>query len=66
MAWVKGMKDVVTIICCGCKQEICFQKYDMKHYRHDVDGNNVYVECPSCYKRIDFYKEAVSNGWVKE
>ncbi len=40
-------------------------KQDLKHYRHDVEGNNVYVECPCCNQPVSCYKQAVEAGWVE-
>jgi hypothetical protein len=65
MAWVKNEKDIVTLCCPFCKQLVCFEYRDMRHYRHDVDGNNVYVTCPGCSRDINFYKHAIERGWVE-
>lgn len=37
----------------------------MQHYRHDVEGNNVYVDCPNCGANIPVYKQAAAMGWVE-
>lgn len=47
-----------------CGGVVLFQKRDLLHYRHDVDGNNVYITCPDCSKDIPCSKQAMDHGWV--
>jgi len=56
------MKKQLVCKTCGTFK---IRKKDLKHYRHDVDGNNVYVECPGCKQPVSCYKEAVEFGWVE-
>lgn len=50
---------------CRCGVTVVFTLDDLRHYHHDVDGNNVYVVCPSCGTDIDVYKESADKGWVE-
>jgi hypothetical protein len=51
--------------CAKCSCYLEFHRSDLKHYRHDVEGNNVYVECTSCNQPVSCYKQAVEAGWVE-
>lgn len=68
MAWViDNSHRGATVQCDHCNRTIGFHKSDMQHYRHDVEGNNVYLECPGvgCGRCIPVYKQAVQMGWVE-
>lgn len=65
MAWVAGTRNVLALECPSCTLDVCFEKSDMQHYRHDVEGNNVYVDCPNCGANIPVYKQAAAMGWVE-
>ena len=64
MAHIKGKKDISELGCIGCKQTIEFEAIDLRHYAHDVDGNHVYISCPSCFQRNPCSDIAIQKGWV--
>lgn len=53
-----------TVECPGCKRTIKFHRQELMHYRHDVDGNNVYVTCNKCLLNVTVSKIAIDMGWV--
>ena len=57
-------KNTPTVACKNCKKDVCFSLRDMRHYAHDVDGNNVYIVCPTCNQNISCWREAIFYGWV--
>jgi hypothetical protein len=65
MAYVEGEAEKTKIICPQCKKTIVCNRYDLRHYRHDVEGTNVFVYCPSCGKDMPCYHEAVNAGWIE-
>ena len=65
MAYVKGERGKTEIVCPKCHKTIVCESRDLRHYRHDVEGTNVFVECPSCGKDMSCYQEAVNAGWIE-
>lgn len=65
MVWIKNERNIAELKCGSCNKQVCFKFKDMKHYRHDVDGNNVYITCPNCETNLSCYKQAVSYNWVE-
>ena len=64
MAHVKGKAHLAEMTCTGCHQVIEFTSSDLRHYRHDVDGNNVFIRCPDCQRELPCSQLAIARGWV--
>lgn len=65
MAWVAGSRNILGLECPSCSKDVCFEVSDMRHFSHDVEGNNVYVVCPGCGTTLPIYRQAVNLGWVE-